>query len=366
MPQLSVIVPALNEADNVRPIVERLEAALQGLDWEVIIVDDDSGDGTADLARVLAQSNPRVRVIQRLGRRGLASACMEGMLASSAPFLAVIDADLQHDESILPHMLKRLMDDDLDVVVGSRNLKDGGMGQFSAARQRLSQFGRRLSRLVCHCNITDPMSGFFIVHRRLLDSSIRRMSGVGFKVLLDMLASSPQPVRLAEMAYTFRLREHGASKLDSSTLFEFIFLLADKLIGEYVPTRFVLFALSGLSGLVAHLAILGLLFVRGGTDFLTAQMCATAVAMTFNFLANNWLTFRSRRLKGVGIVKGLLTFYAACSVGAVTNLALSQFSFEHGLPWYLAGFFGTVVGSVWNYGVTSVFTWKLHGRRGFD
>jgi dolichol-phosphate mannosyltransferase len=360
VPQLSVIIPTLNEAANVPLLVERLETALAGIDWEVIFVDDDSGDGTANRARSLAQSKPYVRVLQRIGRKGLSSACIEGMMASVAPYLAVMDGDLQHDETILPRMLERLRREGLDLVVGSRNVQGGGMGEFSAGRQALSQWGRRVSQIVCRCSIGDPMSGFFLLDRRFLDETVRRMSGVSFKILVDLLASSPRPVRFAEEPYTFRSRIHGTSKLDTAALLEYAYLIADKLIGGYVPTRFLLFVAAGLLGLILHLSVLGVLLHYCGVEFLTAQAVATLIAMTANFLGNNSLAFRDRRLKGWRILGGLLAFYAACSVGAITNLGLAEFLYQRGLAWFLAGLAGTIVGSVWNYGVTSVFIWRLH------
>src|SRR5688572_5401324 len=156
--ELSIVVPSFNERDNVLPLVEKLEAALQGIGWEVIYVDDDSQDGTADRVRELARDDPRVRCLQRIGRRGLSSAVIEGILASSAPYVAVIDADMQHDETLLPQMLDRLKDGGLDVVVGSRYVSGGGTGDWSGRRVSLSQFATRLSRLAVRQPLTDPMS----------------------------------------------------------------------------------------------------------------------------------------------------------------------------------------------------------------
>ena len=194
--ELAVIIPTLNERQNVTPIVERLTAALKGLEWEVIFVDDDSADGTADECRRIAALNPRVRVIQRIGRRGLASACLEGMLASTAPYVAVMDGDMQHDETVLPRMLEAAKANHVDVVVGSRHAEGGGMGSFAKERVWLSNLGRRLSRAVCSHNLSDPMSGFLLLNRNYHDKVVRRVSGVGFKILLDLIASSTSPVKI--------------------------------------------------------------------------------------------------------------------------------------------------------------------------
>lgn len=358
MPELTLVIPTLNEQGNIRPLLERLGKVLHSIDWEVIFVDDDSTDGTADHIRRISQLQPNVRVLQRIGRRGLSSACMEGMLASSAPYLAVMDADLQHDESLLPTMLDTIKGGNLDLVVASRNVAGGSKGNWVWYRRWLSEAGRALSAAVCRCPISDPMSGFFLVKRHFLESAIRQMSGVSFKILVDLLSSSPRPARLREIPFTFRSRLHGESKLDTSNLLEYLFLLADKLFGPYIPVRFVLFALMGLIGLVFHLSILWLLYTSYGVPFAEAQAAATWLAMTLNFLTNNFVTYRDRQLKGWGILKGLVTFYLACTLGALINIGLAELYHQRGLPWHLAGAFGIVIGSVWNYGVTSVLTWR--------
>ncbi|MBL8175179.1 MAG: glycosyltransferase family 2 protein [Bryobacterales bacterium] len=363
MPELTVVIPTLNESENISELLDRLGKVLAGVEWEAIFVDDDSTDNTADVVRRISQSNPRVRVLHRIGRRGLSSACMEGMMASSAPYLAVMDADLQHDESLLPRMLDTIREQKLDLVVASRNIEGGSKGDWTWYRRWLSDAGRALSAAVCRSPISDPMSGFFLVERQFLQSAIRNMSGVSFKILVDLLSSSQRPARLRELPYTFRPRLRGESKLDTVTLLEYAYLLADKLVGDFIPFRFVLFALMGLLGLVLHLLILWVLYEQKGVAFATAQGIATWLAMTLNFLTNNAITYRDLRLKGRAILRGLLTFYLACTFGALINIGLAEFSYRRGFPWYLAGAVGIVISSVWNYGMTSVLTWRMQQRR---
>jgi dolichol-phosphate mannosyltransferase len=337
---------------------------LGGIDWEVVFVDDDSPDGTAALCRECAQRDPRIRVIHRIGREGLSSACVEGMLATASPYLAVMDGDLQHDESLLPEMLALAKSQDLDVVVASRHLAGGGMGEFAADRVELSNLGRRLSRLVTKINVSDPMSGFFLLNRRVLDATMYRLSLMGFKVLLDMLASSPGPLRVGELPYTFRNRESGESKLDTFVELEYILLLADKLVGSYIPVRYFLYAMVGLSGVAVHFACLGLFHLLLGQGVIRAQASATVVALVWNFFLNNAFTYRDRRLRGArSLAKGLLVYAVGCSVGMLANLGVTGLVAGRGLPWYLAGGLGLIVGSVWNYGFASVFAWKIAQRR---
>jgi dolichol-phosphate mannosyltransferase len=356
--ELSVVIPTYKERPNIAPLLAALEAGLQGLNWEVIFVDDHSPDHTADAVRELALVNPRVRIIERIGRRGLSSACIEGMMASPAPCLAVMDADMQHDETVLPEMFRLLQSRNLDVVVASRRITGGSMGEFAQKRVRLSDLGSRVSKLVCHCEVTDPMSGFFIVDSHFFRASVPRLTGTGFKLLVDILASSPVPPRIGEVPYRFRNRVAGESKLDVNVELEYLFLIVDKLVGRYLPTRFVLFLGVGSFGLLLHLSILGMFHIFAPAAFAAGQAVATLSAMMFNFFLNNLVTFRDRRLKGMALLRGLFVFYSACTLGVLINLSFADRLLGAGLPWYFAGICGVAISSVWNYGVNTIVTWR--------
>jgi len=360
--ELAVVVPTFKERDNVLVLLEKLSAVLRDISYEVIFVDDDSPDGTSGVVRKIALVNPRVRIITRIRRRGLSSACLEGMMATAAPYIAVMDADLQHDETILPAMLATLKNKRLDLVVGTRNAEGGSMGEFGKSRVRLSNLGRRLSRLVAGHELSDAMSGFFIVSRSFFDEVARSVSGIGFKILLDLVASSARPVRLSEVPYTFGRRLHGESKLDIMVGMEYLLLLLDKLIGEWVPPRFAVFAMVGSVGVLLCAVMLHVLVRLLGMSFFGAQITATWITMTANFFLNNTFTYRDQMLRGRGVWIGLLSFYAACSVGALINVRLSEAGRLAGLPWQIAGVLGLAVGAVWNYGITSITTWR-RGRR---
>lgn len=360
---LSVVVPTFNERGNVAALVERLDRALAGRSWEVIFVDDDSPDGTADLVRSLGRADARVRCIQRIGRRGLSSACIEGMLASTAPYQAVMDGDLQHDEALLPRMLDALQAGQADVVIGSRYLAPGGLGDWSESRARISRLATRLSRFVLRAELTDPMSGFFMLRREAFAERVRALSGIGFKILLDLFASAPQPPRFLELPYRFRDRSAGESKLDSQAVWEYGMLLLDKLVGRVIPVRFVSFALVGALGVGVHLATVLLLFRMVGTAFPVAQAAATLVAITGNFALNNVLTYRDRRLHGWRWLTGWLSFTVACGIGALANVGIASYLFETShATWVLAALAGIAVGAVWNYAVTGVYTWRASTR----
>jgi len=356
--ELAVVIPTFNDRDNVRPVLNKLANALAGIRYELIFVDDDSQDGTADCIRAIARTDPYIRVLQRVRRRGLASACIEGMMATAASYIAVMDADLQHDERILPQMFAKLKSEGLDIVVATRNAAGGSMGDFARHRVVLSNLGHNLSRWVSHTDISDPMSGFFVLTRDYLEEVIGSTSGIGFKILLDLVASAQRLVRVGEVPYTFRERQYGSSKLDIVVGLEYLQLLLDKKIGNLVPTRFLIFSTVGAAGVLVASVVLYALVSVLHMNFLMAQAAATFVAMTGNFFLNNSMTYRDRRLKGRKILTGLATFYVACSFGAIIDIRIAQLGKDTGLPWYIAGACGLAVGAVWNYGITSFITWR--------
>ena len=355
---LAVVIPTYNERDNIPELIARLEEALLGLSWEMIFVDDDSPDETAALIAEYARHNSRIRLIHRIGRRGLSSACIEGILASTANSVAIMDADMQHDETILPQMLNTLRQDSLDLVVATRNAQGGSMGQFCRQRRLISHLGQRVSKAVCKCDISDPMSGYFLFTRSFFLEVVHHLHGGGFKILVDMLATSNRPVRLAEIGYTFRARKYGESKLDVNTAIEYLFLVIDKLTHRMIPSRFAAFSLVGSAGAATHLACLALLMFGLHWHFLAAQIAATYVAMTENYFLNNLVTWRDRSLRGLRLISGLASFWIACSFGAWANVIFARALFQSGAVWFLAGAAGVILSSVWNYSISTLFTWQ--------
>ncbi len=358
--ELAVVVPTFNERGNVALLVASLDKALAGRNWEAIFVDDDSPDGTADAARALGRSDPRVRVIQRIGRRGLSTACIEGMCATAAPVVAVIDGDMQHDEALLPRMLDALeADAKLDLVIGSRFCSGGGTGEWDRDRVAKSALATRLSRRVLKADVTDPMSGFFMIRTELVRALVPSLSGIGFKILLDIMTAHHRPFVFVEMPYTFRTRTVGESKLDHVVALEYLIALYDRMFGRIVPVRFAMFSAIGALGAGVHFAVLWPLFRGEHLPFLTSTIVATAVAMTFNFFLNNTLTYREQRLKGWrALLGGWVSFCLVCSVGVVANVGVAQFIFgtDHG-DWRFAALAGIAVAAVWNFALSSRFTW---------
>jgi dolichol-phosphate mannosyltransferase len=356
--RLSIVVPTFNESLNVRELVHRIGATLGDIKWEIIFVDDDSPDGTADVVREIARKDPRVRCLHRIGRRGLSSACIEGMLATSAPIMAVMDADLQHDETVLPMMLAKIEHDGADIVIGTRYASGGSTGDWNESRKAMSKLATVASRAILRQPVSDPMSGFFMLKRNLMDLTARGLSGLGFKILLDILATSKhKAMHIAEVPFRFRDRFAGESKLDEMVIWEYGLLLADKTIGRFVPVRFLSFAIIGGLGVFVHMAILALVLKGLESNFATAQSAATGITMIFNFAVNNILTYRDRQLKGWAWFKGLFIFMIACSIGALANVGIATYLFEGRTQWMLAALAGVLVGAVWNYALTKIYTW---------
>ena len=358
-PQLAIILPTLNERENLAPLIERISEVLGKTGWEVLVVDDNSSDGTADEARRLALSDMRVRVIQRIGRRGLSSAAIEGFCATAAPFAAVMDADHQHDPKLLEPMLACVKDGEADVAIASRFAQGASTeGWGEPEREKLSGIANRLARRMTGSDLSDPMSGFFLLRSEVARALVPKLSGIGFKILLDLLASAPKPLQTREFPMDFAARRSGTSKLDRAVAFDFIAGLYDKSFGRVIPTRFAMFGTVGAAGVAVHMAALYTLLWGLGSGFSLAQGCATLIAMSFNFWLNNFLTYRDRRLKRAShIMRGWLSFIAACSIGAFANVAVATALHEYGLATGLAALVGIGMGSVWNYALSSRFVW---------
>lgn len=356
-PELSVIVPTFNERDNIAPLVGRLRALLGEDSWEAIFVDDDSPDETWAEVRRIGRDDARIRCIRRVGRRGLSGACLEGMLASQARFVAVIDGDLQHDETLLITMLERLRAGDADLAAASRYLDGTSAQGFSAARARGSATATRIAQKLLGIRLTDPMTGFFMIRRDVIEGIAPRLSTQGFKILLDIVLTA-STLKIAELPYTFRARQHGESKLDAAVALEFLGLVLSKISNDLVSLRFVFFCIVGTIGLGVHVLALALAHYTFAPSFNAAQIFATAVAIASNFFINNALTYSDRRLSGTRLVTGLLRFYLVAAIGAVANIGTANWLFGNQQVWWVAGLAGGLLGVIWNYVIASLFVWR--------
>ncbi len=359
-PTLSVVVPTYRELANVPVLFERMKAALEGLPWEMIVVDDDSPDGTSEVAFGLAASDRRLRCLRRVNRTGLAGAVIEGWMSSSADLVAVIDGDLQHDERILSKMYGLLEAGSADLAIGTRVGDGGGL---SSARQKLSQLGKWFFHRIAGAPVTDPMSGFFMIRRDVVSRLAPRLSPDGFKILVDVILSAGGSMKIVEAPYKFRKRLAGESKLTPLVGLDFLGLVAHHASGGILPNRFVLFALIGAFGLVVHILALSAFRVGLGTaDFLSAQIAATLVAMGSNFALNNEITYRTHRYRSLGMIGGFVAFALGCSVGVLANIDVASWVYRSNQFWWAAGLSGAVLSVVWNYAVSTTLIWRPRRR----
>lgn len=357
--ELSVIVPTFNERGNVAPLVARLEATLKGVGWEVLFVDDDSPDGTAREVKSIAARDPRVRCLRRVNRRGLAGACIEGILSSSAPYVAVIDADLQHDETLLPRMLDSLKSGRSDLVVATRFGAGGSTESLSPTRERGSRLARRLAWILGGVALSDPMSGFFAIRRDRFEPLAASLSPDGFKILLDIVMRARGALRVAEEPYAFGSRVYGESKLDARVVLEYLGLLVSRVSRDAVTTRFVALALVGVVSLGVHLAALRVGLALG-LAFLQAYALGAVVALGANFVVTNlFLTHSDRRLRGFAVIPGLLLFGVTCAFGLVAGIGTAAWLYSFWPVWWLAGAVGAVVGAVCSHATSPRFGWHV-------
>jgi dolichol-phosphate mannosyltransferase len=362
-PTLSIVVPTYQESANIPILFERIKCALGEAPWELIVVDDDSPDGTSNVAFALAAEDRRIRCLRRVNRSGLAGAVIEGWMSSSADLVAVIDGDLQHDETILPKMYEALATGSRNLAIGTR-VREGSGGSFSPARQRLSNLGAWVFRRIAGAAVTDPMSGFFMIRREIVARFAPRLSADGFKILVDVILSAGSGLKIAEVPYVFRKRNAGESKLTPLVGIDFLGLVVHHATAGVLPIRFVLFAVIGAGGLIVHIVTLSA--VRHSfamMNFDAAQLIATIVAMGSNFILNNEITYRPYRYSGLGMVVGFLSFALGCSVGALANIDVASWLFKANETWWAAGLAGAVLSVVWNYAVSTNLIWRRRHRR---
>jgi dolichol-phosphate mannosyltransferase len=363
-PTLSVVVPTYRESANIPILFERIKRVLDGAPWELIVVDDDSPDGTSNVAFALAAGDRRIRCLRRVNRSGLAGAVIEGWMSSSADFVAVIDGDLQHDESILPEMYEALAKGAGNLAIGTRQRDAGIASSLSPARQALSDMGAWFFRRLAGAPVTDPMSGFFMIRREIVSRLAPSLSPDGFKILVDVILSGGGSLKIVEVPYVFRKRNAGESKLTPLVGIDFLGLVVHHATAGVLPIRFVLFASIGALGLLVHIVVLSavLHWFRMFT-FDLGQLIATIVAMGSNFILNNEITYRPYRFSGLGLIAGFAAFALGCSVGALANIDVASWLYKTNQTWWIAGLAGALLSVVWNYAVSTNLIWRRRHRQ---
>ncbi len=354
---ISLIIPTYNERDNITPLLKRLERALAGYNYEVVFIDDNSADGTAEVATSLADKYP-VKVIVRKDKRGLASAVVDGLSHVSGKIIAVMDADLQHPPEVLPDLLKE-MEKGADIVIASRYVKGGSCPGWSLSRKLNSRGAIFLAHLLLPATrrVNDPMSGFFMFNKEAVAGA--KLEPLGYKILLEILMQG-RFKRVAEVPFTFGIRGRGESKLSAGQQVAYlrhIFSLM-KRTGELL--RFLKFCLVGISGVGVNMGLLWLLTEFAGLFYLTSAAIGIETSIITNFILNNYFTFADRNQPGrKPFFIRLLRFNLVSLAALAINLAILGFLTEvWGVFYLLSNLFGIAVATFWNYLVNNWWTWK--------
>lgn len=359
--RLSIVLPTYNERGNIAILLDHLLPLKARFELELLVVDDDSADGTADLVRQLAHGEPSIRLIRRLGRAGLASAIKEGLLDATGDLVVVMDSDGQHEPSAVLEALERLESSGCDLVIGSRFHAGAEIHGLSGRREAGSNLANRLARfsLPRYRQLSDYMSGFFALRLDRVLPLLRAVDVSGFKFLYELLAVSGGQLRVAEIPLTFQPRTYGTSKLDLAVLWDFGISILHSLALRLIPRRAISFALVGATGVVVQLLVSQLLMALAGLRFQQALPAAVVVAATSNYLINNALTFRVQRQQGMALVRGLLKFLLVASLPVLANVGVASafYSFVS-RDTFWAQLAGILVVFVWNYAASSRFVWN--------
>lgn len=360
---LSLILPTYNERENLPLVLQNLRSILNDIPYEIIVVDDNSPDGTWNVAREIAERDEHVHVIRRVGRRGLSSAVIEGFLASKGTVLAVMDADGQHDLQLLPTLYAAVTGGS-DLALGSRYVAGGSVGQWDERRHTMSKIATALAMRLCKVKATDPMSGFFAIERKAFEEILPRLNPMGFKILLDLLVHAPATLRVTEVPFTFGARMHGESKLSRRVQIEFLEYIYDAAFGRILPLTFIEYCVVGTLGVAVNLATYFLVqtMLSGASAFEFEGwplLAGIEAAILFNFLLNNAWTFSYAKLRGAAAVTGFIRYNAVCVIGALANIAVASYLYSSQTLGALGSLAtGAALGMIWNYTISRLFTWK--------
>ncbi len=360
---LSIVLPTYNESENLPLLLEKLRPVLHDLSHEIIIVDDNSPDGTWKIAQQIAARDDRVHVVRRVGRRGLSSAVIEGFLAARGDVLAVMDADGQHDVELLPKLHDAVVGG-AGLAIGSRYVAGGSVGQWDERRHTMSKLATALAIRLCAVRVTDPMSGFFAMKRNIFEAILPRLNPMGFKILLDLLVHIPSETPVRELPFTFGMRTHGESKLSRRVQLEFLEYLYDAAVGRFIPLTFIEYCVVGALGVAVNLSMYFTVSLLLGESpqyglFSTPLLAGIEAAIMFNFLLNNAWTFSYAKLRGWRAVTGFTKYNVVCAFGALANIAITAFLFRSGMATIGSLAIGAFVGMIWNYTIGRLFTWNV-------
>ena len=359
---ISIVIPTFNEVENIVPLLKKLTLILNDFEYEIVVVDDDSPDGTSDEVNKYMKKNKRIKLITRIGRSGLSSAIKEGLIFAQGKYLLVLDGDGQHHPSFILNMLEEMQRSKYDIVIGSRFLNNSKLEGLSNERSLGSKIANKMSRISLHKNyskLTDYLSGCFCVEKEMTKKYIRKIEINGFKFLYELLSLSKGKLAVHEVPLIFKQRRFGNSKLDIAIVWDFLISIIHNLTLRLLPRRAISFGMVGISGVFVQLFITSFLVEIFLIDFYNALPFAVISAATSNFLINNQLTFRSDRLRNLGLVVGLLKFLIVASLPVIANVGITTAIYKYiSADTFIAQIAGIAIVYAWNYLASSSFVWK--------
>ncbi len=353
---ISIIVPTYNERDNIEELVSRISKALEGYEFEIIIVDDDSPDKTWEKAQELAQKYP-LRVIRRTKEKGLSSAVIRGFKEAKGDIFVVMDADLQHPPEVIPKLIEAI-ESGADIAIGSRYVKGGKVENWYWWRKLISKGAIMIGRVALPKirNIKDPVSGFFAIRRDVVENIA--LNPVGFKILLEILIKGKYS-KVVEIPYTFGLRYAGESKLSQKQIFNYLRHLYRLMKWEGEIDRLIKFSIVGMSGIVVNQFFLWLfvekVFGNRLESYMLSNILATELAILNNFTWNDLWTFKD--LKNKPLYKRLLSFHLAALTGAVVQWVIFGVLVYLGMHYLIANLIGIGLSFVVRFLVNRHVTW---------
>tara|TARA_Y100001968_G_scaffold327362_1_gene372250 strand:+ start:5562 stop:6656 length:1095 start_codon:yes stop_codon:yes gene_type:complete len=360
---ISLIIPTFNEAKNIKSLIYNLVNLLRDIEYEIIIVDDDSPDGTAKEVSILMEKNKKIQLINRVGRCGLSSAIKEGLIFAKGNYSLVLDGDGQHDSSCVLELINKIKESKADIVIASRFLDVSLLKGLSDKRSLGSKLANRAARISLsrkYANLTDYLSGCFCIkndkNTRLI---IRKIQINGFKFLYELLALSKGLLIIEEVPLIFKERIYGTSKLDLAIVWDFLISILHNISYRVLPRRAISFGLVGISGVVVQLFITLFLTNIFLIDFKSALPFSVVCAATSNFLINNQLTFRTNRLRHLALLNGLLKFLLVASLPVIANVGIATAFYQYiSADTLIAQLAGIAIVYAWNYLASSLFVWN--------
>lgn len=355
---ISIVIPTFNEKDNIIQLFNEIKNSLgnTNISWEAIFVDDSNNDETTNVIRTLQNYESNVILIKRIENRGLSSALIQGALSSSSEYVLFMDADLQHPPKKILNLYNEIKNNNYDVVSASRFLEDNKL--LKQKRYKASSFVNYLLRRLFKINYSDILTGFFIINRNFFFNNYKKLSNIGFKLLLDIILSNKNKIKYNEISFEFQKRYTGESKLNSKVFIDFIILIIDKITGRIIPGRYFIYSLIGSFGILFQL--ISFSFLLNYINFNYSLITSIILTIYFNFSLNNQFTYSDLKKKGKNFYYGLLKYYFFCSFGALFNFISAKLFYENIPNIYLAVLIGAFIGSIWNYSMNTSYNWNRY------